>query len=213
MTVVPRNRTACLRLPSHSARMRGLFLVALIGLLPQLGGCFLALAGGAAAGARAAHDRRGFGSYVDDKRVYLGAYDAINKDPQLGLKSNVIIVVYNGVMLLVGEVRSEELKQRAERTVSGFGNTRRIVNELEIREPEGFWSHRRDNTITAHVKTGFLDLTSLEGFDPTRVNVTTAHRVVYLMGKVTHEEEEAVVGIARDTAGVERVVKVFEYLD
>jgi len=182
-------------------------------VLPQLGGCFLAVAGGAVAGAGAAHDRRGFSSYVDDKRVYLGAYDAINKDPELGLKSNIIIVVYDGVMLLVGEVRTAELKQRAERTVSGFGNTRRIVNELDIREPDGFWSHRRDNTITAHVKTGFLDLTSLEGFDPTRVNVTTAHRVVYLMGKVTHEEDDAVVGIARETSGVVRVVKVFEYLD
>jgi osmotically-inducible protein OsmY len=213
MTGVSSSRSSIRNVGSSSSCTRILKYLLLCVLLPQLGGCFLAVAGGAVAGAGAAHDRRGLGSYVDDKRVYLGAYDAINKDPELGLKSNVIIVVYDGVMLLVGEVRTAELKQRAERTVSGFGNTRRIVNELEVREPEGFWSHRRDNTITAHVKTGFLDLTSLEGFDPTRVNVTTAHRVVYLMGKVTHEEDDAVVGIARETSGVERVVKVFEYLD
>ncbi len=185
----------------------------LLMVLPQLGGCFLAVVGGAAAGASAAHDRRGVSTYLDDKRTYLGAYNALNKDKELALKSNVIIVVYDGVMLLVGEVRTPELKARAERLTSGFGGIRRIVNEIDVREPDGFWSHRRDNTITAHVKTSFLDLTSLEGFDPTRVNVTTAHRVVYLMGKVTHEEDDAVVGIARDTAGVERVVKVFEYTD
>jgi osmotically-inducible protein OsmY len=195
-------------------RYRNLFTwLLLLLLLPQLGGCFLAVVGGAAAGASAAHDRRGFGTYVDDKRIYLGAYDSINKDKELALKNNVIIVVYNGVMLLVGEVRTPELKARAGRLTAGFEGTRRIVNDIEVREPEGFWSHRRDNTITAHVKTSFLDLTSLEGFDPTRVNVTTAHRVVYLMGKVTHEEDEAVVGIAREVAGVERVVKVFEYTD
>ena len=33
------------------------------------------------------------------------------------------------------------------------------------------------------------------------------------MGKLTREEDEAVVEIARNVAGVARVVKVFEYLD
>lgn len=194
-------------------RFKPLVWLLVFASLTQLGGCFLAVAGGAAAGASAAHDRRGVGTYVDDKRIYLGAYDTLNKDKELALRNNVIIVVYNGVMLLAGEVRTPELKARAERLVSGFDGTRRIVNELDVREPEGFWSHRRDNTISLHVKTALLDLTSLEGFDPTRVNITTAHRVVYLMGKVTHEEDEAVVGIARDVAGVERVVKVFEYVE
>jgi osmotically-inducible protein OsmY len=187
--------------------------LALLALACQLGGCFLAVAGGAAAGASAAHDRRDASTWVDDKRIYLGAYDALNKDKELALHNNVGIVVYDGVMLLVGEVRTPELKARAERIVSGFEGTRRIVDELEVREPEGFWARRRDNTLTLRVKTALLDLTSLPGFDPTRVNVTTAHRVVYLMGRVSHEEADAVVGIVRDVAGVERVVKVFEYVD
>jgi osmotically-inducible protein OsmY len=195
-------------------RYRTLFTwLLLLMALPQLGGCFLAIASGAAVGAGAAHDRRGVGAYVDDKRIYLGAYDSINNDKEIALKNNVTIVVYNGVMLLVGETRTPELRQRAERLVSGFDGTRRIVNEIEVREPEGFWSRRRDNTTTLRVKTALLDLTSLPGFDPTRVNVTTAHRVVYLMGKVSHEEDTAVVGIARDVSGVERVVKVFEHTD
>jgi osmotically-inducible protein OsmY len=185
----------------------------LILALPLLGGCLAAVVGGAAVGAGAAHDRRSAGTYFDDKRIFLSAYDSLNEDKELALKNNVIIVVYNGVMLLVGEVRTPELKQRAETRVSGFAGTRRLVNQLDVMEPEGFWSHRRDNAITAHVKTALLDLTSIEGFDPTRVNVTTAHRVAYLMGKVTTEEEEAVVEIARNVAGVERVVKVFEYVE
>ena len=191
---------------------RPILLISLVLAPALLGGCAVAVVG-VAAGASAAHDRRGASTYMDDKRIYLGAYDNINKDKELALKNNVIIVVYNGVMLLVGEVRTPELKQRAERLVSGFEGTQRIINELEVREPEGFWSRREDNGLTARVKTGLLDLTSLPDFDPTRVNVTTAHRVVYLMGKVSHEEDDAVTGIARDTPGVEKVVKVFEYTD
>jgi osmotically-inducible protein OsmY len=192
-------------------RFRTFVFTLLIALAPLLGGCVAAVVGGTAVSA--AHDRRGASSYFDDKRIYLGAYDSINKDKELALKNSVIIVVYDGVMLLVGEVRTEELKQRAERLVSGFEGTRKIVNDLEIAEPEGFWSRRTDNALTARVKTGLLDLTSLPGFDPSRVNVTTAHRVVYLMGKVTPEEDEAVTNIARDTDGVEKVVKVFEYVE
>ena len=190
-----------------------LLSIVLVIALPLLGGCAAAVVGGVAMSSGAAHDRRESGSYFDDKRIYLGAYDALNKDKELALKNSVIIVVYNGVMLLVGEVRTEELKQRAERIVSGFDGTRKIVNEIEIREPEGWWSRRADNTLTARVKTGLLDLTSLPGFDPLRVNVTTAHRVVYLMGIVTHEEDDAVTQVARDTDGVEKVVKVFEYTE
>jgi osmotically-inducible protein OsmY len=192
-------------------RHRSFALIVVLALaLPLLGGCVAAVVGGAALGA---HDRRGFSGYIDDKRIYLAAYDNINKDKELALKNSVIIVVYDGVILLVGEVRTQELKQRAEQRVSGFEGTRRIVNELEIAEPEGFWSRRTDNGLTARVKTGLLDLTSLPGFDPTRINVTTAHRVVYLMGKVTPAEDEAVTNIARDTEGVEKVVKVFEYIE
>lgn len=189
------------------------FMLALLTVVPLLGGCAAAVVGGAALGAGAAHDRRESNTYLDDKRIYLGAYDALNKDKELALKNSVIIVVYNGVMLLVGEVRTPALRERAERLVGGFEGTRRIVNFIEVREPEGWWSRRTDNGLTARVKTGLLDLTSMPNFDPMRVNVTTAHRVVYLMGIVTHEEDDAVTAIARDVEGVEKVVKVFEYSD
>jgi osmotically-inducible protein OsmY len=116
-------------------------------------------------------------------------------------------------MLLTGEVRTPELKQRAEQTVTGFEGVRRLVNEIDIMPREGFWSGRNDNKISARVKLALTDITSLPGFDVTRVKVSTAHRTVYLMGLVTHEEDEIVTEIARNVPGVERVVKVFEYLD
>lgn len=177
-----------------------------------LGGCAVAVVGGVTAGAHAAHDRRSVGTVVDDRRIQLAAFDAFNKDKELALQNRVVIVVYNGVMLLAGEVRTPELKARAEQRVSGY-DVRRVVNEIEVREPEGFWARRRDNTTTARVKTALLDITSMEGFDPTRVNVTTTHRVVYLMGKVNQEESDAITEIARNVGGVERVVKLFDYSD
>jgi len=176
-----------------------------------LSGCVAAVVGGTAAGV--GHDRRSWTTVIRDRNIQATAYDNFNKDKELALKNNVSIVVYNGVMLLAGEVRTEELKQRAQSRVEGYEGVRKLVNEIEVREPEGFLSQRRDNTITAHVKTALLDIVDLPGFDPTRVNITTAHRTVYVMGLLSREEAERVAEIARNVAGVEKVVRVLEYQD
>ena len=196
----------------HSTFSRPIALILLI-LLPLLGGCVAAVTAGAIATGSSVHDRRGFGTVVDDKRIQLGAYDEINRDKELVLKNRVMIAVYNGVMLLMGEVRTPDLKQRAEQTVTGFEGVRRIVNEIDIMEPEGFWTRRNDNKITARVKLALTDITSVPGFDATKVKVSTAHRTVYLMGLLSTEEVEIVTEIARNVPGGERVVKVFEYTE
>lgn len=183
--------------------------------LPLLHGCFAVIAGGAAAGADAAHDRRSFHTVVDDRNIQLTALDLVNRDKALVRDDNrVKIVVYNGVMLLCGQVRSAELRQRAQKVAENVRGVTRVVNELEVTdEPQGFWRRRQDNVLSARVKTALLDITSMPGFDATRVNITAAHHVVYLMGLVSHEEADAVTAIARDVGGVEKVVKVFEYTD
>ncbi|MGA8277056.1 MAG: BON domain-containing protein [Rhodanobacteraceae bacterium] len=186
-------------------------LLLIIGL-PLLTGCLAAVVGGAAIGADAVHDRRGIGTVLADKNIQLSAYEAINHDKQLVQHNRVSIVVYDGTLLLIGEVRSDDLKIRAGRLVSGFNGVKRMVNDLEVREPEGFWARRHDSFLTARVKTALLDIRT-DGFDPTRVNVTTAHDVVYLLGLVSHAEGDAVTAIARNVRGVERVVKIFEYTD
>jgi osmotically-inducible protein OsmY len=45
------------------------------------------------------------------------------------------------------------------------------------------------------------------------VKVVTENSIVYLMGLVTHAEAERVVDVVRTSAGVQRVVKIFEYTD
>lgn len=182
-------------------------------LVALLSGCVAVAVTGAVAVGSSAHDRRGFSTVVDDKRIQMGAYDTLNRDKELVLENRVMIAVYNGVMLLMGEVRTPELKQRAETIVTGFESIHRIVNEIDVMEPEGFWARRSDNKLTGRVKMALNDATSVPGFDATRIKVSTAHSVVYLMGLVSPAEDEMVTEMARNVPGVERVVKVFEYFD
>ena len=190
-------------------------MILLLALLPLLHGCVAVVAGGVLVGAHAVHDRRAVGTVLSDRNIQLSAIDAINKHRELTRDdNNVKVVVYNGVMLLCGQVRSEQLKQLAQSSAEGFAGVVRLVNEIEVTdEPEGFWRRRGDETITAHVKTGLLDITSMPGFDPIRINVTTSHRVVYLMGLVKHAEADAATEVARNANGVDKVVKLFDYID
>lgn len=180
-----------------------------------LQGCVALVAGGVLVGADAIHDRRPAGVVARDRNIQLTAFHAINRHKELVRDdNNVKVVVYNGVMLLAGQVRSATLRDLAQHSVADIEGVDRLVNEIEVTdEPEGFWRRRQDNTITALVKAGLLNITSISGFDPTRVNVTTSHHVVYLMGLVSHEEAEASADVARDTSEVVKVVKVFEYTD
>jgi osmotically-inducible protein OsmY len=178
-------------------------------LVCSLSGCVAAVVGGAAASA--GHDRRSFWTVMDDANIELSAQEQINKDKELALKNNVKVIVYNGTLLVIGEVRTQELRDRATALVTGFKDVRRVVNEIVVTEPRGFWKGSKDRYLTARVKTGLLDIVDMPDFDPTRVNVTTQNGVVYLMGLVTHEEGERVTQVARDVPGVVRVVKVFEY--
>jgi osmotically-inducible protein OsmY len=56
-------------------------------------------------------------------------------------------------------------------------------------------------------------LSAAESTDATRIKVVTENGVVYLMGLLTRAEADAAVDIARDIQGVQKIVKVFEYIN
>lgn len=158
-------------------------------------------------------DRRGFNRAVIDRNVQLTAQRTLDGDKMLADKVHIGTAVYDGVLLLIGEAPMEELRQRAEADVTGFEGVRRIDNEIDVMPVPPFSQRAGDAGLTARVKASLLDITSLPGFDPGRVNVSTMHGNVYLMGLVSHSEADAVTDIVRHVAGVQKVVRVFEYTD
>lgn len=186
--------------------------VAIATLALSISGCTALVAGGAVTAMATAHDRRTAANVWKDNRLELSIMDAINRDKELALQNHVAVVSHNRVVLVIGEVRTPELKARALGIVRSFDDVRRVVDELQVREPAPFGTSARDATITARAKTALLDIVDLPGFDATRVNVTTRDGVVYLMGLVTEEEGDRVAATISQLSGVVRVVKVFEYI-
>jgi osmotically-inducible protein OsmY len=158
-------------------------------------------------------DRRGFNRVLNDRNVQLTAQRTLDDDPALAGKVRIGTAVYDGVLLLIGEVPSDELRARAEADVTGFEGVRRVDNEIDVMPIPPFSQRAGDTALTARVKASLLNITSLPGFDPGRVNVSTAHGNVYLMGLLSHQEADAVTDVVRHVAGVQKVVRVFEYTD
>jgi osmotically-inducible protein OsmY len=172
-----------------------------------LQGCGALMVTGAAATAVMVSDRRTTGTYVEDESIEWKVIDRLrDKFPGAHVNSTS----YNRRVLLTGEVPTEEAKKQVEERVRGIDNVKDVVNELQVAGASSLAARGSDSLTTSNVKARMVN----NGvFSPTHVKVLTEAGTVYLMGLVKPAEGEAAVNIARNTSGVVRVVKVFEYVE
>jgi osmotically-inducible protein OsmY len=121
--------------------------------------------------------------------------------------AHLVVVSYNGYVLLAGQVNDEVLKSEATNIAHKVKGVRRIYNELEIGPPSSAITRTSDAWITTRIKSGLFGSSDAQG---TPVKVVTENGVVYLMGLVTQEEADRISNKAADVSGVRRVVRIFE---
>ncbi len=122
---------------------------------------------------------------------------------------HVNITSYNGIVLLTGEVPAEAARADIAELVRTTAKVRAVQNELVIGPVTDLGSRSNDTLITSKVKARFVEANR---FQINHVKVVTERGVVYLMGVVRRSEGDAAADIASTTSGVQRVVKVFEYI-
>lgn len=125
-------------------------------------------------------------------------------------QAHLVIQSYNGYVLLAGQVPKEALRQKANEVVRDIRDVRRIYNELEVAAATSTMTRASDVWISSKVKTFLLAGRATPGL---RVKVVTENGVVFLLGLVTHEEADRIAGQAAGISGVQRVVRLFEYID
>lgn len=190
--------------------MNKLIQIALVGVaLSQLQGCATAVIGGAATGTAVALDRRTAGVFVGDQEIELRALSRLSEAfPQK--VDNISATSYNRQVLLTGQVPDESTRNRATDVVKGIPDVRAVFNELSVSGVTSLTSDANDTAITSKVKTRLLRDDKVPG---TKVKIVTEASVVYLMGLVTQAEADAAIEIARTTAGVTKVVTLFEFIN
>ena len=182
-----------------------LFSVSLL----NLHGCAGLVVAGAAVGAVAANDMRPSKVMMEDKIIEMSATDKIYSNRDLQTKVHINVNSYNHVVLLTGEALSRDLREEAVDIVRKLKNVRQVYNEIRIADLTSFESRANDSWISSKVKSKML---ATKNFDATKVEVTTENRDVYLMGFVTQQQGAEAADIASQTEGVQRVIKLFEYI-
>lgn len=154
--------------------------------------------------------RRTFGAYVDDQRLETVIKVNLRKsDPALA-EANINVLSFNGVVLLTGEVPSSDLRQAAGEIVRAINKVRQVHNELLVKSNSTFFSRSNDNWLATKLRSKILANRDIES---ERVKLVVENRVVFLMGLLTREEANLVSEIAAHTEGVEKVVRVIEYIE
>ena len=181
---------------------------ALCALALMLSSCVPLVIGGIAGTAAVATDRRTTGSQLDDELIEDKTSAALLERFR-GREVHVNVTSYNGIVLLTGEAPSETVRSEIEGVARTMAKVRYIQNEMTVGAAADFGSRSNDSFITSKVKTRFVEANK---FQINFVKVVTERGVVYLLGIVRAEEGNAAAEIARTTSGVQRVVKVFEYV-
>lgn len=172
-----------------------------------LTGCVAAVVAGAAAGL-VVYDRRSVTALEADARIFHKVHTAIVKDPRFR-NSRVVVSSFNHVVLLVGQTPAASLRVLAEKIAQNTPGVRRVYDEISINYPLPLSERTRDSWITSQVRSLML---TKKGLESGSIRIITENSVVYLMGIATHEQANLAVNVARQVNGVNKVVKVFQYI-
>lgn len=170
--------------------------------------CVPALVGGAAVGtASVATDRRSAGTQLDDRAAELRIRNLIANNYSDAVQ--VTPSVYNGMALLVGTVPNEKTRAQVEQLVKQLDGVRSVSNHLVVGAPRSVADAAADSLITGQVRAALIGTQDLSS---NAFNITTNRGVVYLQGLVTRAEGDRGAQVAASIRGVNKVVKLFEYI-
>lgn len=175
-----------------------------------LSGCVPAIFVAGAATGTIIYDHRSAKTIVQDRDITFQVQNKFDKDPEMRNKANVSITSFNYIVLLLGQAPNAELRNRAEEIAKSNSNVKMVYNEITIGEPISNIDRTNDTWITTKVKTV---LATVAGLNSTNLKIVTENGVVYLMGLTTRTQAGLATDKTRTVAGVQKVVKLFEYLN
>ena len=180
-----------------------------LSVVSVLQGCVAAAVVGVVGGATVAADKRSVGTQIDDQKIEFDAYAKLAKHKGISDNANLQITSVNGSVLIVGQSPNTFLTDEAIKIVRAVSGIAQIHNQIRIGNTTSIATKSNDVWLTSKVKTALFGSDHLEA---TNIKVVTENGEVFLMGLISKKEADVAVDIARNVSGVNRVIKVFEYI-
>ena len=160
-----------------------------------------------------AHDRRSRSALVDDYAISVKINEALSDEKKALIHSHISSLVYNGRVLLAGEVADEPLHTRLIETVRTLSKVKEVHDNLATAPALDSDLQSQDLATRERLETALMQIRTLDAFDSTMIKVLVEGGAVYLMGLVHRNEGAVVVNVIRHQPGVQKIVTVFDYLD
>ena len=173
-----------------------LLLFVVVGCGPVL------LAGGAAAGYKAATDERSIGQMWNDSTITTNVKSALVKDPNVNALS-VDVDTLEGVVILTGVIETENSAKRAVEIAQKMPGVRKVKNNLQVGQKT--WGQTLDDkVIGSKIKAKLINEPGIRSFN---IDVDVNNGIVTLTGLVEYRHQKnRAIEIARTTSGTLRVI-------
>jgi osmotically-inducible protein OsmY len=154
---------------------------------------------------------RTLGSKIDDSLIETKvAVNVAKASPDLDQGSHIVVTSYNGVVLLAGQTPRADLKTLAGQAAGSVQRVKKVENELQVAQPSSMLARSNDALLTTKIKTQMFADNAIPG---SRIKVVTENGIVYLLGLVTQQEANRATTLVQGVSGVQKIVKLFEYID
>ncbi|QTD45150.1 BON domain-containing protein [Ottowia testudinis] len=175
-----------------------------------LAGCVpVALVGGAVGAGTLlmASDRRSNDTQEADRQIESAANEAVTQ--AMPGRGHVNLTSYYRKVLVTGEVPAEQDRQLVESRVRAVAGVQGVVNELAVMPESSALQRSNDSLITSKVRTRMINQ---NGVPSGSLRIVTERGTTYLMGRLTAQETTLATEVARQTDGVQRVVRVIDQI-
>jgi osmotically-inducible protein OsmY len=187
---------------------RGVLLFALLGTVVALPGCAFFLIGSAVSTtAVVASDRRTVGEQVTDKEIELKSANDMRVN--FGETANITSTSYLTVVLLTGEVFSEDISKKATELAAAVPQVTKVINQLYIGPLSSFGQIASDTWLASKIRTTLI---ATAGIPSGAILDVVQRNNVYLMGLVTQAEADTVNRTVSKIGGVKEVFPFYQIM-
>ena len=149
------------------------------------------------------------GKLIDDGFIQRIAYRQIRKLEPKVRTGNISVHAFNQTVLLTGQIDNSALVSMVESSVRRIRIVRHVHNEIVVSGPISLTVRASDAIVAGKVRSKML---ATQNVNLNRFKVVTSNGGIYLMGLVTEDEANRAVEAIRTVFGVQKVVKVLEYV-
>ena len=154
---------------------------------------------------------RSVGTKIDDRFLEGLIKRELSKKKSLLKGSNINVTVFDSQVLLTGQVPNLRVAELAEDIAISLSEVKKedISNHVKVMGPISLVSRSNDRWLTTKVRARLFSNRKAYG---SSLRVTCENGTVFLMGRVTEEKSELITSLVSEVFGVEKIVKVFNYL-